>query len=153
MITQFSPVQFSHSVVSESLPPHELQHGMPPCPSTTSGAYLNSRPLNRWCHPNISSSVISFSFHLQSFPASESFPMSQLFMSDGQRIGTSASASVLPINIQGWFPLGLANFISCSPKNSQESSPAPQFRSINSLVLSCLYGSNSHIHIWILEKW
>ena len=97
---QFSSVQFSHSVVSDSLRPHGLQHIRPPCPSPTPGAYSNSCPLNRCRHPTISSSVVSFSSHLQSFPASGSFPMSQFFTSGGQSTGVSASASVLPMNIQ-----------------------------------------------------
>ena len=96
----FSSVQFSHSFVSYSLRPQELQHTRPSCPSPTPGVYSNSCPLSRWCHPTISSSVIPFSSHRQSFPASGSFPMSQFFASGGQSIGVSASASVLPINIQ-----------------------------------------------------
>ena len=102
----FSSVQFSHSVVSDSLPPHELQHARPPCPSPTPGVYPNSCPSSRWCHPAISSSVIPFSSCPQSFPASGSFPMSQLFESGGQSTGVSASTSVLPMNTQEWSPLG-----------------------------------------------
>ena len=101
----FSLVQFSLSVVSNSLQPHGLQHARPPCPSPTPGVYSNSCPLSQWCHPTISSSVIPFS-HLQSFPASGSFQMSQFFASGGQSIGVSASPSVLPMNIQDGFPLG-----------------------------------------------
>ena len=108
----FSSVQFSHSVVSNSLWPHGQQHTKSPCPSPTPGVYSNSCPSSRWCHPTISSSVIPFSSHLQSFPASESFPMSQFFPSGGQSIGVSASASVLPMNIQDWFPLGWTGWIS-----------------------------------------
>ena len=104
-ITQFSSVQFSCSVMSYSLWPHELQHDKPPCPSPTPGVYSNSCPLSQWCHPTISSSVIPFSCS-QSFPASGSFPMSQLFTSGGQSIGVSSSTSALPMNIQDWFPLG-----------------------------------------------
>ena len=137
---EFSSVQFSHSVVSNSLRPHELQHARPPCPSPTPGAYSNSCPLSRWCHPIISSSVIPFSSHLQSFPASGFFPMSQFFTSGGQNIGVSASASVLPMKIQDWFPLGGLVGSPCSPRDSQKSSPTPQLKSINSLVLSFLYG-------------
>ena len=99
-------VQFSS--VPQSCPtlwPHGLQHARHPCPSPTPGVYSNSCPLSRWCHPTISSSVVPFSSHLQSFPASGSFPMSQFFMSGGQSIDISASASVLPMNIQDWFPL------------------------------------------------
>ena len=109
-------VQFSHSVVSNSLWPHGLQHIRPPCPSSTPRVYSNSCPLSWWCHPTISSSVVPFSSCLQSFPASGSFPMSQLFASGGQRIGVSASASVLPMNIQDWFPLGRTAWISLQPK-------------------------------------
>ena len=98
--------EFSCSVVSNSLQPHGLQHTRTPCPSPTPGAYSNSCPLSQWCHPTISSSVIPFSTHLQSFLASGSFPMSQFFASGGQSIGVSASASVLPMNIQSWFPFG-----------------------------------------------
>ena len=107
-------VQFNHSVVSDSLPPHGLQHARPPCPSPIPGVYPNSCPSSRWCHPTISSSVIPFSSCLQSFPASRSFPKSWLFASGGQNI--EASASVLPMNIQGWFPLGLAGLISLQSK-------------------------------------
>ena len=105
-------VKFSHSVVSNSLPPHGLQHARPPCPSPTPGVYSNSCPLSRWCHPTISSSVVPFSFRLQSFSASGSFQMSQLFTSGGQSIGVSASASVLRMNIQDWFPLGWTGCVS-----------------------------------------
>ena len=101
-----SLVQFSRSVVSDSLQSHGLQHTRPPCPSPTTGVHSNSCPLSQWCHPAISSSVIPFSSCLQSFPASGSFPMSQFFASGGQSIGGSASTSVLPMNIQDWFPLG-----------------------------------------------
>ena len=112
LLHQFSSVQFSHSVVSNSLQPHELQHARPPRPSPTPGIHPNSCPSSQWCHPTISSSVILFSSCLQSFPASGSFSMSQLFASGGQRIGVSASASALPMNIQDWFPLGLTVSIS-----------------------------------------
>ena len=100
-------VQFSHSVVSNSLWPHGLQHSRPPCPSPTPGVYSNSCPSSRWCHPAISSSVIPFSSCLQSFPASGFFPMSQFFESNGESTGVSASSSVLRINIQDRFALGL----------------------------------------------
>ena len=103
--------QFSRSVVSNSLWPHGLQHTRPPCPSPTPGVYSNSCPLSWWCHPTISSSVVPFSC-LQSLPASGSFQMSQFFASGGQSIGVSASASVLPMNIQDWFPLGWTGWIS-----------------------------------------
>ena len=109
-------VQFSYSVVSDSLWPHGLQHARPPCPSPTAGVYSNSCPLGPWCHPTISSSVVPFSSRLQSFPASGSFPMSQYFTSGGQRIGVSASTWVLPMNIQDWFPLGLTGWITLQSK-------------------------------------
>jgi len=104
MDNPFSSVQFSHSVMSDFLRPHEPQHARPPCPSPTPGAHPNSCPLSRWCHPTISSSVVPFSY-LQSFPASGSFQMSQLFSSGGQSIGVSASTSILPMNTQDWSPL------------------------------------------------
>ena len=107
----FSSVQFSHSVVSDSLQPHESQHSRPPCPSTTPGIYSSSCPSSWWCHPAISSSVIPFSSCPQSLPASGSFPMSQLFASGGQSIGVSASTSVLPVNTQHWSPLGWTGWI------------------------------------------
>ena len=103
---QLCSVQFSHSVMSDSLQPHEPQHTRPPCPSPTPGVHPNPCPLSRWCHPTISASVIPFSSCPQSLPASGSFPMSQLFTSGGQSIGVSASTSVLPMNTQDWSPLG-----------------------------------------------
>ena len=111
-----SSVQVSRSVVSDFLQPHELQHARLPCPSPTSEAYSNSCPSSRWCYQTISSSVVPFSSRLQSFPASGSFPVSQFFASGGQSIGVSASTSVLPMNIQDWFPLGLAGWISLQSK-------------------------------------
>ena len=131
-------VQFSHSVVFDSLWPHGLQHTKPPCPSPTPGVYSNSCVLSRWCHPTISSFVIPFSSCIQSFPASGSFPMSQFF-AILQSIGVSASASVLPMDIQDWFPLRWTGWSPCSPRDFQKSSPIPQFKSINSLALSFLY--------------
>ena len=112
----FSSVQFSHSVVSDSLQPHGLQHARLPCPSPTPRAYSNSCPLSQWCYATISSSVIPFSSPLQSFPASGSFPMSQFFAWGGQSIGVSASASVLSMNIQDWSPLGWTGWISLQSK-------------------------------------
>ena len=111
-----SLVQFSHSVMSYSLWPHGLQHARLPCPSPTPGAYTNSCPLSQWCCPTISSSVVPFSSRLQSFLASGSFLKSQLFVSCGQIIGVLASASVLPMNIQDWFPLGIISLISLQSK-------------------------------------
>ena len=113
---QFSSVQFSCSVLSDSLWPHGLQHARLPCPSPTPRAYTNSCLLRRWCHPTISSSVGSFCSCLQSFPASGSFPMSQFFASGGHSIGISASTSVLTMNIQDWFPLGWTGWISLLSK-------------------------------------
>ena len=112
----FSSVQFSRSVVSDSLWPHETQHARPPCPSPTPGVHPNSCALSRWCHPAISSSVVPFSSCPQSLPASGSFPMSQLFSWGGQSTGVSASASVLPVNIQDWSPLGWTDWISLQSK-------------------------------------
>ena len=107
---------FSHKVMSNSLWPHGLQHARSPCPSPSPRAYSNSCPLTRWCHPTIPSSVVLFSSCLQSFPALESFPMSRLSLTDGKSIGVSASASVLPMNNQDWFPLGLTGLISLLSK-------------------------------------
>ena len=135
----FSSVQFSHSVVSDSLWPHGLQHTRPPCPSPTPGVYSNSCPLSWWCHPTISSSVIPFFSCLQSFPTSGYFQMSQLFGSGGQSIGVSASTSVLSVNTQDWSPLGGMVGSPCSPRDSQESPPTPQFKSITSSALSFLH--------------
>ena len=111
-LSQFSSVQFSHSVVSDSLQPHESQHARPPCPSPTPGVHSDSCSSSQWCHPAISSSVIPFSSCPQSLPASESFPMSQLFAWGGQSIEASTSASVLPVNTQDWSPLGWTGWIS-----------------------------------------
>ena len=129
---QFSSVHFSHSVVSESLQPHESQHARPPCPSPTPGVHSNSRPSSLWCHSAISSSVIPFSACPQSFPASESFAMSQLFAWGGQSTGVSALASFLPKNTQDWSPLEWTGCISL------QSSPTPEFKSSSSSVLSFL---------------
>ena len=115
-IIQFSSVQFSHSVVSNSLLPHGLQHARPPCPSPTPRVYSNSCLLSWWCHPTISSSVVPFSSCPQSLPSSGSFQMSQLSTSGGQSIGLSASTSVLPMNTQDWSPLGWTGWISLLSK-------------------------------------
>ena len=115
------------------------QHTRPPCPSPTPKVHPNSCPLSRWCHPTISSSVVPFSFCPQSFPTSGSFQMSQLFASGGQSIGNSASTLVLPMNTQDWSPLDGLVASPCSPRDSQEFSPTPQFKSINSYALSFLY--------------
>ena len=128
-------VQLSCSVLSSSLRPHGLQHARLPCLSPTPRVCSNSYPSSRWCHTTISSSVVPFSSYLKSFPASGSFPMSQFFESGGQSTGVSASASVFPMNIQDWFPLGLTGLISLQSRDFQESSPTPQFKRINSLAL------------------
>ena len=109
-------VQFSHSVVSDSLRPHELQHARPPCPSPTPGVYPNSCPLSQWCHPTISSSVVPFSSCIQPFPASWSFQMNQFFTSGGKSIGVSASISVLRMNTQDWSPSEWTGWISLQSK-------------------------------------
>ena len=147
----FSSVWFSHSAVSDSLPPHGLQHARPPCPSPTPGVYSSSCPLSRW-HPAISSSVVPFSFHLQSFPESGSFQISQFFKSGGKIIGVSASASVLPMNIQDWSPLGWTGWISLQSKGLSRvfSNTAAQKYQFFGAQLSLW--SNSHIHTWPLEK-
>ena len=131
--------QFSCSVVSDSLRPHESQHARPPYQSPTPGVHPDSRPSSKWCHPAISSSVVPFSSCPQSLPASGSFPMSQLFAWGGQSTGVAALASFLPKKSQGWSPSEWTGWISCSPRDSQESSPTPQFKSINSSALSLLH--------------
>ena len=117
--TFISSVQFSHSVLSDPLQPHESQHARPPCPSPTLRVYSNSCPLSWWCHPAISFSVIPFSSCPQSLPASVSFPVSQLFAWGGQSIGVSASTSVLPMNPQDWSPLGWTGWISLQSKQRE----------------------------------
>ena len=127
----------SCSVMPDSLWSHGLQHTRLPCPSPSPGTCSNSCSLSQWCHATISSSVIPFSSCLQSFPTSRSFPMSRLFASIGQSIG--ASASVFPMNMQDWFPLELTGLISLQSKDSEESSPTPQFKSISSSALSLIH--------------
>ena len=145
-------VQFSHSVMPDSLRPHEPQHARPPCPLPTPGAYSNSCPLSRWCHPTVSSSVIPFSSRLQSFAASGSFQMSQLFASGGQSFGVSASTSVLPMNTQDWFPLGWTGWISLQSKGLSRvfSNTTVQKHQFFRAQLSLQF--NSHISTWLLEK-
>ena len=144
--------QISCSVVSDSLQPHESQHARPPCPSPSPRVHSDSCPWSQWCHPTISSSVVPFSSCLQTFPAWASFPMSWPFTSGGQSIGVSASASVLPLNIQGWFPLGLTGLISLLSEgisrifSNTTVWKNPFFGAQHSLW------SNSYIHIWLLEK-
>ena len=145
-------VQFSCSAVSDSLWPPGMQHTRFSCLSRTPGVCSNSCLWSRWCHPIIPSSVVPFSSCLQSFPASGSFPMSQFFTSGGQSIGVSASASVLPMNIQDWFPLGLTDWISLQSKGLSRvfSNTTVQKHQFSSAQLSLW--SNSHIHTWLLEK-
>ena len=131
----FSSVQFSCSVMSNSLRPHESQHARPPCPSPTPGMYLNSGPLSQWCHLTISYSVVPFSFCLQSFPTWGSFQMSQLLASGGQSIGVSASTSVLPMNTQDWSPLGWTGWISLQSKGTLKS--LLQHHSSKASILRC----------------
>ena len=149
---QFSSVQFSCSIMSDSSWPHGMQHTRPPCPSPTPGVHSDSCPLSRWCHPTISSSVVPFSCFPQSFPASGSFPMRQYFTSGGQSIGASTSASVLPMNIQGWFPLGLTGWISLQSRGLSRvfSNTTVQKHQFFGALLSLW--PNSYIHTWLLEK-
>ena len=138
-ISDFSSVQFSHSIVSDSLWPHESRDTSPSCPSPTPGVYSDSRTSSQGCYPAISSSVVPFFSCPQSLLASESFPMSQIFTWGGQSTGVSLLASFLPKKSQGYLlQNGLVGY-SCSSRDSQESSPAPQFKSINSSVLSFLH--------------
>ena len=148
----FGTVQFSRSVVSDSLQTHELQHTRPPCPSPTAGVHPNSCPSSWWCHPAISSSVVPFSSCPQSLPASESFPMSQHFASGGQSIGVSALASALPKNTQDWPPLEWTGWISLQSKALSRvfSNTTVQKHQFFSIQLSSQ--SNSNIHKWPLEK-
>ena len=148
----FSSVQFSLSVVSDSLRPHELQHTRPPCPSPTPRVHSDSCPSSRWCHPAISSSVVPFSSCLQSFPASGAFPMSQLFTGGGQSTGVSALASVLLMNTQDWSPLEWTGWICLQSKRLSRvfSNTTVQKHQFFSSQLSSQ--SNSHIHTWLLEK-
>ena len=127
-----------HSVVSNSLQPHGTQHARPPCPSPTPRVYSNSSPLSQWCHPTISSSIIPFSSCPQSLPASESFPISQLFQWGGQSTGLSALTSFLPKNPRADLQNGLGGS-PCSPRDFQESSPTPQSKRINSSAISFLH--------------
>ena len=146
-----SQIQF-RSIMSNSLWPHGLQHAKLPCPSPTPGACSSSCPSNQWCHPTISSSVIPLSFCLQSLRGLGSFLMSQFFTSDGQSIGASTSASVLPINPQDWLPLRLTGLISLQSKGLSRvfSNTTVQKHQFFGTQLSLWY--NSHIHTWILEK-
>ena len=148
---QFSSVQFSRSVVSDSLRPHESQHARLPCPSPTPGVHSDSRPLNQWCHPAISSSVVPFSCP-QSLPASESFPMSQLFTWDGQSTGISALASVLPKNTQDWSPSEWTGWISLQSKGLSRVFSNIKVQKHQFFRAHLSSQSNSHIHTWPQEK-
>ena len=139
---------FSRSVMSDSLRPQGLQHARLPCPSPTPGAYSNSCPLSQWCHPTISSSVVPFSSHLQSFPASGSFPMSQFFASGGKTIGVSASASVLPMNTQDWSPLEWTGWISLQSKGLSRVFSNTTVQKHQFFGAQPSSQSNSHIHTW-----
>ena len=143
--------QFSCSVVSNSLGPHESQHARPPCLSQIPGVHSDSRPLSQWCHPAISSSVIPFSCP-QSLPASGSFPMSQLFVSGGQSIGASASKSVLPMNTQDWSPLEWTSWISLQSKGLSRVFSNTTVQKHQFFGAQPSSQSNSHIHTWPLEK-
>ena len=147
-----SSVQFSRSVMSDYLWPHELQHTRPPYPSPAPRVHPNPCPLSRWYHPTISSSVVPFSFHPQAFPASGSFQMSQFFASGGQSIGVSVSTSVLPKDIQEWFPLEWTGWTSLQSNGLSRvfSNTIAQKHQFFGAQLSLQ--SNSHIHPWLSEK-
>ena len=151
-IVQFSSVQFSHSVVSDSLRPHESQHPRPPCPSPTPGVHPDSRPLTQWWHPAISSSVVSVSSCLQSLPASGSFLMSWFLSSGGQSIRASASASVLPMTIQDWFPLGSTGLILQSKGLSRVFS-STTVQKHQFFALSFLYSLSSKPTLLYVDLW
>jgi len=145
-------LQFSCSVVSDSLQPHESQHARPPCPSPTTGVHSNSPPSSQWCHPAISSSVIPFSSCPQSLPASQSFPVSQLFAWGGQSIGVSALASFLPKNTQDWSPLEWTDWISLQSKGLSRVFFNTTVQKHQFFGTQLSSQSNSHIHTWPLEK-
>ena len=146
-----SSVQFTHSVVSVSLQPHELPPTRPPCPSPAPRVHSNSHPSSLWCHPAISSSIISFSSCPQALPASGSFPMSQLLTWGGQSIGVSASASVLPMNTQNW-SLGWTGWISLQSKGLSRVFSNTTVQKYQFFGAQPSSQSNSHIHTWPLEK-
>ena len=145
-------IQFSRSVVSDSLQPHESQHARPPCPSATPGVHSDSRPSSQWCHPAISSSVIPFSSCPQSLPASESFPMSQRFTWGGQSTGVSASASFLPKKSQDWSPLEWTGWISLQSKGLSSVFSNSTVQKHQFFGTKPSSQSNSHIHTWPQEK-
>ena len=144
--------QISCSVMSLSLRPHELQHARPPCPSPTPGVHSDARPSSWWCHPALSSSVVPFSSCPQSLPASESFPMSQLFAWSGQSTGVSALALVLPKNTQDWSPLGWTGWISLQSKELSRVFSNTTVQKHQFLGSQPSSQSNSHIHTWPQEK-
>ena len=148
----FSSVQFSRSVGSNSLRPHESQHARPPCPSPTHGVHSDSRPSSQWCHPAISSSVVPFSSCPQSFPASESFPMSQLFAWGGQSTGVSALRSFLPKKSQGRIPSEWTGWISLQSKGLARVFPNSTVQKHQFFSAQPSSQSNSHIHTWPQEK-
>ena len=148
----FTSVQFSRSVMSDSLRPHELQHTRPPCPSPTPRVHSNWQSSSRWCHPAISSSVIPFSSCPQSLPASEYFPMSQLFSWGGQSTGVSALASFLPKNTQDWSPLEWTGWISLQSKGLSRVFSNTTVQKYQFFGAQLSSQSNSHIHTWPLEK-
>ena len=148
----FSSVQFSRSVVSNSLRPHELQHARPPCPTPTPGVHSNSHPPSQWCHPAILSSVMPFSSCPQSLPASECFPMSQFFTWGGQSTGVSALASVLPKNTQDWSPLEWTGWISFQSKGLWRVFSNTTVQKHQFFGTQLFSQSKSHIHTWLLEK-
>ena len=147
-----SSVQFSHSAMSDSLQPHESQHTRPPCPSPTPGVHSNSHPSSGWCHQAITSYVVPFSSCPQSFQASESFPMSQLFTWGGQNTGVSASASFLPKNTQGWSPSEWTGWISLQSKGLSRVFYNTTVQKHQFFGAQLSSQSNSHIHTWPLEK-
>ena len=145
----FPSVQFSHTLVSDSLWPHRLQHASPPCPSPTSRDYSNSCPSSQWCHPTISSSIIPFSFCIQSFTASGSFLVSPFFKLGSRSIGGSALTSVLPMNIQDCFPLWVTGLISLESKGLFSNNIVQKHQLFGSQLS---LGSNFHIHTWTTGK-
>ena len=151
-LSEFCSVQLSRSVVSNSLWPHGLQHARPPWPPPSLGACSNSCPSSWWCHPTISSSVVPFFSCLQSFPASGSFQMSQFFTSGGQSIGVLVSASVLPMNIQDWFPLGWTGWISLQSNRLSKVFFHTTVQKHQFFSAQLSLQPNTHIHTWLLKK-
>ena len=150
--SEYCSVQFSHSVMSDSLQPHESQHARPPYPSPTPEVYPNSCPSSWWCYPAISSSVVHFSSCPQSFPASRCFPMSQLFTWGSQNTGVSTSTSVLPMKTQDWSPLGWTCWISLKSKGVSRVFFNTTVQKHQFFGAQLSSQSNSHIHTWSLEK-